>query len=38
LDVVAGLDGTERGYQRLCLGEIFCIVKQEGCFGKEVVS
>ncbi|GKB36119.1 replication protein A 70 kDa DNA-binding subunit B [Tanacetum coccineum] len=35
LDDVDGLDGTERGYQRLCLGEMFCLFKQRDVSEKK---
>ncbi|GJV65952.1 hypothetical protein Tco_1476780 [Tanacetum coccineum] len=35
LGAVAGLDGTERGYQGLCLGEMFCILKQKEVLEKK---
>ncbi|GJS49776.1 putative reverse transcriptase domain-containing protein [Tanacetum coccineum] len=37
LDVVDGLDGTERGYQRLCLGEMFCLFKQKVALEKKSI-
>ncbi|GKB51643.1 hypothetical protein Tco_0902396 [Tanacetum coccineum] len=37
LNVVDGLDGTERGYQRLCLGEIFCLFKQKVALEKKSI-
>nr|GEV56105.1 putative reverse transcriptase domain-containing protein [Tanacetum cinerariifolium] len=30
IGVIDGLDETERGYQGLCLGEMFCLFKQKG--------
>ncbi|GKA32334.1 retrotransposon protein, putative, ty1-copia subclass [Tanacetum coccineum] len=35
LDVVDGLDGTERGYQRLGLGEMFCLFNQKDALVKK---
>nr|GEY60609.1 hypothetical protein [Tanacetum cinerariifolium] len=35
IDAIDGLDGMERGYQELCLGEIFCLFKQKDVLEKK---
>nr|GEV42308.1 retrovirus-related Pol polyprotein from transposon TNT 1-94 [Tanacetum cinerariifolium] len=35
LDVVDGLEGMKRGYQRLYLGEMFCLFKQKNVLEKK---
>ncbi|GJX05636.1 hypothetical protein Tco_0191552 [Tanacetum coccineum] len=37
IDAIDGLDGTERGYQRLCLGEMFCLFKQKVALEKKSI-
>ncbi|GJT59840.1 retrovirus-related pol polyprotein from transposon TNT 1-94 [Tanacetum coccineum] len=34
---IDGLDGTKRGYQRLCHGEIFCLFKQKDALEKKSI-
>ncbi|GJU61383.1 hypothetical protein Tco_1243218 [Tanacetum coccineum] len=35
IDAIDGLDGTERGYQGLCLGEMFWLLKQNDALEKK---
>ncbi|GJU35017.1 hypothetical protein Tco_1183371 [Tanacetum coccineum] len=35
IDAIDGLDGTERGCQGLCLGEMFCLFKQKDALEKK---
>ncbi|GJT71166.1 hypothetical protein Tco_1030452 [Tanacetum coccineum] len=37
IDVIDGLDGTERGYQGLCLGDMFCLFKQKNALEKKSI-
>ncbi|GKD96660.1 hypothetical protein Tco_1380557 [Tanacetum coccineum] len=35
IGAIDGLDGTGSGYQRRCLGEMFCLIKQKDVLEKK---